>query len=116
MSRTTLNVLISCALAGIVASPLTAVAMQAGFGEPATRVVNFADLDLSRNAGVAALYLRIKSAAREVCEPVDNWSSRMLNSDCRHEAIARAIADVNSPALTSYYRARGGAVTAAVQQ
>ena len=109
MSRIKLNFVISCAFAGMIASPLTAVAVQAGLDEPAKRVVNFADLDLNRDTGVATLYARIKSAAREVCEPVDNWSSRMLNSDCRHDALAKAIADVNSPALTSYYQARGGA-------
>jgi UrcA family protein len=99
---------IPCVLA-VVASPLTAVAVQAGLYEPEKRVVNFADLDLSQDSGVATLYLRIKSAAWEVCDPVDNWSSRMLSSDCRHDAVAKAVADVQSPALTSYYRARGGA-------
>jgi len=38
----------------------------------ATRVVHFADLDLTRSAGVAVLYARIKSAARQVCEPIND--------------------------------------------
>jgi UrcA family protein len=94
---------IPCVLA-VVASPLTATALQAGPpDEPVKRVVNFSDLDLSRDAGIATLYSRIRFAAREVCEPINDWSLRMDNSDCRYHAIARAVADVNSPTLTSYY-------------
>ena len=104
-------------LLAVVASPLTAVAMQAGPDpEPARRVVNFADLDLSRDSGVATLYSRINAAAREVCRPQDFWSERMRGFDCRYEAVARAIADVNSPALTSYYLTKSKTTAAHVKQ
>ena len=107
---------IPCLLA-VVASPLTAVALEAGpNAEPAKRVVNFADLDLSRDAGVAALYSRITSAAREVCRPLDFWTERTRSFDCRYEAVARAIADVNSPALTSYYLTKSKTTAAHVKQ
>jgi UrcA family protein len=107
---------IPCVLA-VVASPLTAVAMQGGLpdAEPPKRVVNFADLDLSRDAGVAALYQRITSAAREVCRPEDFWTEKTRNFDCRHAAVARAISDVQSPALTSYYLARNKGSAASVK-
>jgi UrcA family protein len=108
---------IACVLA-VVGSPLAAVAMQAGpqNAEPPQRVVNFADLDLSRDSGVATLYSRISSAAREVCRPVDLWTERMWSFDCRHNAVARAVADVNSPALTSFYLARSKGPAASVEQ
>jgi len=98
--------LIRCALAGILVSPLSAVASSDGKADdPPIRVVQFGDLDLSQDAGIAALYSRIHSAAREVCEPLDVWSLRLLRQrfDCRDAAIGRAVADVNSAALTTYY-------------
>jgi UrcA family protein len=115
MSRFQMKFVIPCVLA-VAASPLTAPAMQAGpSDEPLTRVVSFADLDLSRDAAVATLYSRIKSAALEVCYPIDDWSTRMHNLDCRHDAIARAVADVNSPTLTSYYLTRSKAAALPAQ-
>lgn len=75
-----------------------------------TRVVRYADLDLSSPAGAAALYARIEAAARDVC-PVA--IDRQLASvgparRCTEAALARAIADVNATALTNYHLARTG--------
>jgi UrcA family protein len=71
------------------------------------RRVNFADLDLTKTAGAAVLYARIKSAAREVCISTD-WLPKMstVTDECRAQAVARAVADVNAPALTAYYQHR----------
>ena len=73
-----------------------------------TRVVQFADLDLTRNAGVMVLYARIKSAAREVCEPINAraLAASQAAHECLAESIARAVADVNAPALTGYHLAK----------
>jgi UrcA family protein len=76
-----------------------------------TRRINYSDLDLSRKAGAAALYSRIKSAARQVCDPLgasELWVSYTQVRLCVHQAIDRAVADVNAPALTSYHQARTG--------
>jgi UrcA family protein len=100
-------------------SPLGAVAYAvSALDEPPTRVVDFSDLDLNRDVGIAALYARIKSAAREVCEPLDVWSLRLLRQqfDCREDAIGRAVADVKSPALTAYLLTKRKAIAPAVQQ
>jgi UrcA family protein len=106
-----------CVLA-VAASPLTAVAMQAGPppDEPLKRVVSYADLDLSRDSGVATLYSRINSAAREVCEPIDDWALRLQRFDCRQAAIARAIADANLPTLTSLYLTKSKTAAVHAQQ
>jgi UrcA family protein len=106
MSRFKVKLLSSGALLGVLLSPLSTLAASVALEEaPASRVVKYGDLDLSRDAGVAALYSRIRSAAREVCEPMDAVIMKMLRVryDCRQEAVARAVDDVNSPALTSYY-------------
>jgi UrcA family protein len=76
--------------------------------EPRTRTVSFQDLDVTRAAGVAALYARIKVAAQEVCEPVNAraLSSVQLARRCMDDAMADAVASVNSPRLTDYGHAK----------
>jgi UrcA family protein len=78
------------------------------------RVVNFADLDLTHSAGVEALYVRIRSAAREVCEPLiaRDLHAAMRSRTCAEQAIERAIAEANAPKLTSYYLAKTHRVVA----
>jgi UrcA family protein len=113
-----LKCLSALALIGAVASPLSAGAYAVNMLEPPARVVGFKDLDLTRQAGVQVLYTRIKSAAREVCEPLDAWTLRLLRQDldCRADAIGRAVADVNSAALTTYYLTKTKARAAGTQQ
>jgi UrcA family protein len=101
---------ISCALLAmsLISLNSSAGAVEQENGVPSRRV-NFADLDLTRSAGVSTLYARIKAAAAEVCEPeIQSIMPAPVQSvrRCREQAIARAIADVNAPALTSYYLAR----------
>jgi UrcA family protein len=105
MSRLNLKLSFLFALAGLAVSPASTFAGSFGLDEPPTRVVKVGDLDLSQKSGVATLYSRIRSAAREVCEPLDEVSIKLLRErfDCRQDAVARAVADVNSPALTNYY-------------
>jgi UrcA family protein len=72
--------------------------------------VQFADLDLTRSAGAAALYQRLKDAAQTVCAPFDARSrdleSQMRFKQCVQSAIGAAVTKVDRPALTSYYRAQ----------
>jgi UrcA family protein len=74
--------------------------------DPPQRTVSYADLNLSNTAGAAALYARIKSAARVVCEPQLNRELAMNTNykRCVDEAIGRAVADVNAPVLVALYR------------
>jgi UrcA family protein len=109
--------LIACALIGIILSPLSAVAFaMSALDNPPTRVVQFGDLDLGQDVGIAALYSRITSAVREVCEPLNVWSLRTLHEerDCREEALGRAVADVNSPSLTTYFLTKRKATAPAI--
>jgi UrcA family protein len=69
-----------------------------------SRTVHFADLDITRVEGAAALYGRIKRAARLVC---DEHNSRELPrrkqyTACYETAVSNAIAQVNQPVLTDY--------------
>ncbi len=66
-----------------------------------TRVVTYADLDLSKPAGVQTLYHRIRAAARAVCE-ISVGSDRFLfakEQSCIDRAITDAVKNVPSPAL-----------------
>jgi UrcA family protein len=71
-------------------------------------VVRFADLDLSRSEGAAALYRRLKGAAQTVCAPLDgrNLAQHFGFEACVKSAISTAVATVDRPALTEYYAAK----------
>lgn len=95
------------------------LAHQAAFAGPdALSVkVQFADLDLTHQQGIAVLYDRITGAAKAVCAPFDGRSlkdSGMFRG-CIHEAIAGAVARVDQAKLTAYYRQRSGGGTPTVQ-
>jgi UrcA family protein len=100
---------VPCALLAILLGTLSACA-DADAAQPgnvvATRRVKFGDLDVTRSAGAATLYSRIQRAAREVCEPAFASGAReviLLTHRCMEQSIARAVADVNAPALTAYH-------------
>ncbi len=117
MSRTTprwLSAVLAIALNAAlldVAAASSNEATVAGAGEPAQlqiRIVKFADLDLTQSADVTQLYNRIRTAARQVCEPVDARAlqSAQIARHCAEEAISRAIVKVNVPELFAYDRER----------
>jgi UrcA family protein len=79
--------------------------------------VRYADLDLTRTAGAAALYGRLAVAAKTVCgpfEPRDLGSVARFNG-CVERAIATAVAKVDQPALTHYALAHSKSRSATTQ-
>ena len=109
-AKTALSGLLLSSLLGSLGACTDAIAADQGI-DVATRKVRYADLDLSRDAGAAALYSRIRIAARQVCVPTYGtftWKLLDPTSSCMELAITRAVADVNAPALTSYYLAKTG--------
>jgi UrcA family protein len=91
---------LACLLGAACAGPATT-------GNAVT--VNYRDLNLSTIDGAIALYERLKSAARTVCdEPLtgvaayDEWRS------CYDAAMADAVAKVNDPLLTAVHRGPAG--------
>ena len=68
--------------------------------------ISFGELNLNSSVGVERLYHRIVSAAERVCgPPVSNTDMGDLfaRKRCVSEATARAVAQVDSPALTRYF-------------
>ena len=92
-------VLAACLLAGSLG-----VAQAATPGTDVPQIaVSYSDLDLSTAAGTHELYKRIADAAREVC-PYPNARALAefeINHSCREAAIAKAVREINSPALVA---------------
>ena len=99
------------AMLGVLLGGLNAGAVAIAAADEVPRsVVRYADLDLSHGAGAALLYARIRTAAASVCGVGDarQLGYIALVQRCQQQAISQAVADVDAPALTSYYLAKKG--------
>jgi len=81
-------------------------------------VVHFADLDLSHPEGAASLYQRLRVAAQTVCTTVSDRGADRASRDkaCVSEAVATAVAQINRPILSAYYRSKLGIGNASLRQ
>jgi UrcA family protein len=81
-------------------------------GETRSTVVQFGDLNLSSQQGIAALYKRIHNAAEQVCgaSTEDKVFPEVAASvhKCVAETETRAVLDVNNGALQAYYSKKTG--------
>ena len=75
--------------------------------QPVKVAVRTHDLDLNSQAGSATMLQRISRAAQEACGassfsvPDYRWATK--RSDCYHDSMGRAVADLNAPAVTRLY-------------
>ena len=102
---------IGIAWAVLACGPITWVANTARADQAVPhKVVHFKGLNLSSSEGAALLYGRIKDAAREVCGERDRFilSQSHAIKICMNDAVSRAVAEINSPVLTSLYQAKTG--------
>ena len=85
--------------------------------DPPSRVVQFADLDLSRTYGAAVLYQRLKGAAETVCAPLDDrdLGRHAAFRGCVRSTLSSAVRSVNQATLTAYYKTKVKGRTAPVQ-
>ena len=93
---------------GLAASCATAQADEvAGVFEPATKSVNYSDLNLRSDKGAEVFYGRVKSAARVVCTQYDNKELALTDKwqTCYNHAIASAVEKVNEAKVTALYDA-----------
>ena len=77
-----------------------------GDEETAKAVVNYTDLDLSKEADVRSLYARLQRASARVCgEYKDLRSLSMKHSYevCYQESLSRAVDAVNHSAVTAMF-------------
>jgi UrcA family protein len=98
--RTTLYTTLYC-LCGATALLALQTTARAADDDLPSRRVSYADLDISKPAGAKVLYRRIEAAAEQVCgnEGRRNLSAMTRDRACIDEAVATAVARVNSVAL-----------------
>jgi UrcA family protein len=71
------------------------------------QVVQFADLDLSAQAGNRTLYARIRTAAKRVCaETVSDLRIAIEAGRCRRASVANAVAAIGNGRLTAVHLAQ----------
>jgi UrcA family protein len=75
-------------------------------GQVRTQSIMYGDLNLATDAGVSRLYDRVHSAARLVCAGASERTMSAGPAKCSKDAQARAIEEVNVPALTAFAAAR----------
>jgi UrcA family protein len=98
----------------LTASILAFTTLDARGAAPADDVysatVQFDDLDLSRKAGVAKLYFRIRAAAKRVCgeQANERLVAKQTYDVCVKRAVSAAVARIDRPMLTDYYAQLGG--------
>lgn len=108
-ARAVISAAIAAATLGLVATVSQAAARP---GEHvAQHVVRYADLNLGSRAGVDQLYQRIVTAAHGVCgtDQAFSLTAQVESRQCAEQAIARAVATVDNPALSNRYRDSVGA-------
>lgn len=87
-----------------------ALADDASSSKP-SKAVNYSDLNLKSQAGVAALYKRIASAASEVCQLPQGTHQIVIESQlktCKADTTDRAVMQANLPALTAMHFEKTG--------
>ena len=70
--------------------------------------VSFADLDISKQEGLQALYRRLQGAAEEACGPITyteagNLTQLSHNKRCYQETLSRAVDKVGNDALQALH-------------
>jgi UrcA family protein len=105
--------LLTAAVLSAFACSLATVCSAAEPPNPLQTTVKYADLNVSKPEGAAALFARIQRAARQVCLPLDGerLSSKARMGACVNKAIADAVAKVGEPALFDAYNAHQGQPT-----
>lgn len=122
MSRSVNKFVIPCVALAALLGPLAATAATAAAAtsklEIVMRTVKYGDLNLGNPKEVEALYKRITVAANSVCEPEDSRTLELRSTvqQCQRQAIADAVKNVNSPALTSLYMVTSHRIELAMAQ
>src|SRR5450631_2240487 len=93
-----------------IAATAVHAAEQARDPDPMMKTVMYGDLNLANPQGVERLYRRIAAAAQQVCDSRQGRSlhAQAMESICTQQSIARTVAAVGQPALTSLHAVKTG--------
>lgn len=92
------------ALAALAALSVSSAATAAPDTDQPTMKVQYAELNLATQSGVATFYSRIKAASETACSSVGDYRTiRGVNQNkvCRDEMVSKAVESVQIPALTA---------------
>ena len=69
-------------------------------------VVEYGDLNLNTKAGIVKMHARLRSAAQNVCSPLDSRVIGRLGEyeACVSKAITQSVAAVGNDSLSKYHR------------
>ena len=86
----------------VAALAVSSLANASTSAEVPSIVVKYGDLNLKSSAGVKTLHARLRTAAKQVCSPLDGrvLGERGQFEGCVTGAVSRAVADVGNPNLT----------------
>jgi len=110
-SRAKFGLLLLGSLAGIIAAGAASAASAASAAgldsDVPSIVVKYSEQSLATDEGAYALYRRITSAAEKVCPDLwdKNLSRRARAKECRDEAVARAIRQIDNSRLAALHAA-----------
>jgi UrcA family protein len=97
VNRTTVSLLV----AGVAGLVLATSPIAAPSAAPARERVRFSDLDLRTDAGIEALYARLRRASNEVCGAVGirELKAYAAENACVERTLSAAVAQVHSMKL-----------------
>lgn len=100
-----LATMLTMAVAAIGAGPSVADSMS----DPPSVIVRYRPADLARDEGVQALYSRLKTAARRVCDLGEHRElvQRAAFQRCTDKALGDAVATLGNPRVAALH-SRGG--------
>lgn len=98
------NVAVSL-IAGTLLGTICAPASAAPEGTAPVATVKYEDLNLATRQGAETLYRRLTAAAYTVCWPQDHGdlTGSVALRKCIHQAMGKAVAEVNNPVVTALY-------------
>ena len=103
-------------IAGLAGAPFAANAV-ATTDVPSVRV-QYADLDLTRDAGVEHLYTRLRHAAVAVCDQhadIRDFRAVAAQRTCTANALDRAVAEIHSSRLSTRHALGAAASSVAMR-
>jgi UrcA family protein len=91
---------------GVSAALLLTLAPATASAAPGVQRIPVVQADLESDAGVAALYERVMTAADEVCRETATTANWMSIASCRRATVEHAIATAQLAPLTAYHEQR----------